>query len=114
MASQLYATADGKRYILNDAPAGAMYYAPWLEDMGWKGPDGKCLIVVTPGGSWVVDSMASNCTKREDTVHRCWVRHGTPPLITVDKNGLTCGAGAGSIQSGKYHGFLRNGFLEEC
>jgi hypothetical protein len=39
------------------------------------------------------------------------VRHGEAPNITVDKNGVTCGAGAGSIQCGSYHGFLRNGEL---
>lgn len=37
---------------------------------------------------------------------------GNPPIITVNKNGLTCKAGAGSIyhKSGSgWHGFLRNG-----
>jgi hypothetical protein len=37
------------------------------------------------------------------------VRHGEPPQITVDKRGLTCHAGAGSIALGSYHGFLHNG-----
>jgi hypothetical protein len=54
---------------------------------------------------------ASNCTMPNDMLHRCWVRHGNPPMITVDKNGPTCGAGAGSILSGNWHGFLRNGEL---
>lgn len=45
----------------------------------------------------------------DDAEHRCWIRHGEPPLITVDKNGLTCAAGAGSIQCRDYHGFLRDG-----
>ncbi len=30
-------------------------------------------------------------------------------IPVVDKNGLTCAAGAGSIQAGDYHGFLRDG-----
>jgi hypothetical protein len=45
----------------------------------------------------------------DDGEHRCWVRHGEPPRITVDKNGPTCQAGAGSILAGDYHGFLRDG-----
>lgn len=95
-------------------PVGAMYYAPWLENVKeWQGPDGKSLIVITPGGAWMIDSRASNCTRPEDTEHKCWVRHGIPPNITVDKNGNTCNAGAGSIQMGSYHGYLRNGFLQD-
>ena len=43
--------------------------------------------------------------------HRCWCRHGEPPNITVDKNGPTCPAGAGSIQCNDWHGYLRNGEL---
>jgi hypothetical protein len=73
--------------------------------------DGPALWVMTPGGSWCVDSRASNCTQPYDYAHRCWIRHGEPPSITVDKNGLTCQAGAGSIAVGSYHGFLRNGQL---
>jgi hypothetical protein len=45
--------------------------------------------------------------------HKCWVRHGEPPNHTVDKRGNTCGAGAGSILSGSYHGFLRDGSFTE-
>lgn len=97
------------------APAGAMWYATWMEGIKeWLGPDGKVLVVKTPGGDWIIDSKASNCTMPDEHVHRCWVRHGTPPEITVDKNGNTCNAGGGSIQSGPYHGFLRNGFLVDA
>lgn len=46
--------------------------------------------------------------------HACWVRHGEPPNVTVDKNGVTCRAGAGSIIADDFHGFLRNGWLTEC
>lgn len=35
-------------------------------------------------------------------------------MITVDKNGTTCAAGAGSISAGPYHGFLRNGQLVDA
>lgn len=45
--------------------------------------------------------------------HKCWVRHGTPPRVTVDKDGLTCGAGAGSIAVPGYHGHLQNGYLTD-
>lgn len=51
------------------------------------------------------------CGCGEKTVHKCWCRHGEAPNFTVDKNGVTCIAGAGSIQIGNYHGFLQNGFL---
>lgn len=97
-------------------PVGAMWFAEWLEEYPqfWKGPDGRILVVMTPGGEWNIDSRAPNCTMKDDDKHRCWVRHGKPPEITVDKNGLTCRAGAGSIQCGDYHGFLRGGYLERA
>lgn len=46
--------------------------------------------------------------------HKCWIRHGEPPDVNVDKAGVTCGAGAGSIMVPGYHGFLRNGYLTDC
>jgi hypothetical protein len=103
---------------------GAMFYCPWIEnrikrnkpDDPFKGDyhlgnDGRVLAVITPGGQWIIDSRCSNCGSPNDNEHHCWVRHGGPPNITVDKNGLTCSAGAGSIQCGHYHGFLKNGEL---
>jgi hypothetical protein len=120
-------TGERKRFP-HQFGAGAMWYADWLLEHIkniWTdadgnvrpqrygpGPDGRILIVQTPGGGWIIDSRASNCTMPQDNEHRCWVRHGTAPEITVDKSGNTCGAGAGSIQAGNYHGFLRNGYLE--
>jgi hypothetical protein len=98
----------------SDLPVGATY----LCDYGDMANNSDCLVVMCPNGtdgrgSWYVDSRASNCTKPEDKVHHCWVRHGCPKdcKITVDKNGNTCGAGAGSIIIGGWHGFLRNGLL---
>lgn len=93
---------------------GAMWNLEWLVDHAeYRGPDGRSLSVVLPNQhEWYIDSRASNCTMPTDTAHKCWVRHGIPPVITVDKNGLTCAAGAGSIQAGDYHGFLRNGVFE--
>jgi hypothetical protein len=112
---QIYAdAATGKRYTLSERVPGMMWFADWMSESE-HGPDGHCLIVVCPGGGeWMIDGPASNCTMKDDrgpfaTHHRCWVRHGTPPNITVDKNGRTCAAGAGSIMAGSYHGFLRNG-----
>lgn len=97
----------------NKLPPGACYelkdYVP-----EWCGPDGRALAVVCPDGHhWHVDSQASNCTKPEDKVHRCWVRHGKPEdgTLHVDKNGNTCAAGAGSILTPTWHGFLHNGHL---
>ena len=97
-------------------PPGAMWFAPWYKELGpeYNAPDGTSLLVITPGGAWMIDSRASNCTKPDDNIHKCWVRHGVAPEITVDKNGNTCNAGAGSILCGGYHGFLRNGYLEQC
>lgn len=94
------------------APPGAMWDAWWLP-RSWAGPDGIHLTVRLPNGrDWHVDSQASNCT-RPGQPHQCWVRHGNPreALVTVDKNGDTCSAGAGSIQAADYHGFLRDGVL---
>jgi hypothetical protein len=105
---------NGEQVTLMDAPVGAMWYADWFNDIGWTGPDGRCLVVKTPGGDWIIDHRANNCTMPNDYVHRCWIREGIPPKITVGKNGNTCAAGAGSILIGGYHGFLRGGFLEEC
>lgn len=90
-------------------PVGAIYECHWMPR---KGPDGRALVCVLPNGHhWHIDSRANNCGLPADDLHRCWVRHGEPPDLTVDKNGLTCPAGAGSIQSGDWHGFLRGGYL---
>ncbi|ODS99807.1 MAG: hypothetical protein ABS52_19550 [Gemmatimonadetes bacterium SCN 70-22] len=134
-AHPLYRGApDGKLYTLYDAPVGAMWDAHRMTD-AWRGPDGICLMVKTPGGDWLVDGQASNCTRpqevsvpppegREGTgwyrferSHYCWVRHGDPrqpATLHVDKNGNTCQAGAGSIVIGGWHGFLHHGHLTPC
>lgn len=105
----LYRRSDtGELTTIDDAPPGAMYDALWIP--WWGGPDGLSLMVKCPNGaSWWIDGRASNCTMPDDDTHRCWIRHGDPPRITVDKAGVTCAAGAGSIQAGDYHGFLRDG-----
>ena len=112
----LYVRADnGRELTLNMAPVGAMWDADWYHDVDFlTGPDGHSYIVKTPGGEWCIDGKATNCGLPEDNVHKCWVRHGEAPDFTVDKNGHTCSAGAGSIQIGNYHGFLIDGYLVEC
>jgi hypothetical protein len=114
---QLHTRSDGgPECTLRDPPPGAMWEAPWAVDFGNRGADGRCFVVRLPNGrDWMIDGRASNCSKPDDHAHNCWVRHGTPPLLTVDKAGVTCNAGAGSIGSGTgadyYHGFLRDGVL---
>ncbi len=112
--SSLYRRADtGEVLEQRKAPPGAMYDATWLPT---KGPDGIALTVALPpdGGDdvWCIDSRCSNCT-RPNEQHYCWIRHGDPrtAIVTVDKAGDTCSAGAGSIQSSRWHGFLRDGVL---
>lgn len=101
-------------------PPGAMWYASesYSEGVGNPGPDGRHLYVMTPGGMWGIDGSAANCTRpTERKQHHCWVRHGEPPNVTIDKNGETCGCGCSigvPYPDMKYHGFLRNGYLEEC
>lgn len=107
----IYKRADtGALTTLREAGPGAMWDAWWLRGlrgMSHDGPDGRNIMVKCPNGhDWNIDGRASNCTMKEDDVHYCWVRHGEPPDLVVDKNGTTCSAGAGSILAGNYHGFL--------
>lgn len=104
---------------------GAMWFAYWgFKNREWQNETGPHLYVRCPNGpadaagriptrDWDVDARASNCTLPEDKLHRCWVRHGSPPAVHVDKSGHTCSAGAGSIALPGWHGFLRNGMLVE-
>lgn len=127
---QIYVRPDtGERYILRDAPIGACWDAWWVHQrkrgeeipapgVGWLiGPDGRSLVVKCPDGhDWMIDSRASNCGSPNDDAHHCWVRHGKPEdgTLHVDKAGKTCSAGAGSIATGKWHGFLHNGEFTSC
>jgi hypothetical protein len=99
----------GEETTLREAKPGAMWNADWYPK-AWQGEDGMCLVCICPNGChWIIDGRATNCTKPEDNNHKCWCRHGAVPNITVDKECVTCEAGAGSIQAGDYHGFLQNG-----
>lgn len=115
MWSPLYRRLDtGEEMGWYEAPAGAQMYVDYGTP---NGPDGKSLAVKLPGNhTWHVDSMCSNCDMKDDKVHRCWIRHGDPRQcnVTVDKQGNTCKAGAGSILIDKWHGFLTNGELIQC
>jgi len=128
---QIYRAADGREFPLREAPPGAMWHAAWMGDWAeFIGPDGIALTVRLPDGhDWHVDSEASNCTRPQRVpvegkpdctrfvrTHYCWCRHGDPRTgaIHVDKNGNTCNAGAGSIATSRWHGFLHNGHLVSC
>lgn len=110
---------DGRRYISHQLPPGAMFWSTWGHGTGaghpcfyWDNCAGPHLHVVLPNGHhWDIDSRATNCTQKAERTHRCWVRVGDPPAVSVAKGGKTCAAGAGSILSGDYHGFLRDGVL---
>lgn len=102
----------GEELELKDVPAGAMWFSPW-HDRFYTPQLEHCLCVKLPDGTeWCIDGRATNCTLPGNTEHHCWVIEGTPPDITAGKAGPTCSAGAGSIQTHGYHGFLRNGWLE--
>lgn len=93
---------NGELVTIDQAPAGAMWYADWYSDM--KGPDGRTLVVRTPAGDWIVDGPASNSKKP-------WTRTGIPPKVTAHPS-----IGMGSDAKGRwtYHGWLRDGVLVEC
>lgn len=94
---RLYQGPDGTIYTIHpgDAPPGAMWNAPWYQDV-WPGPDGQSLVVVLPSGEhWAMDTPATGGGH--------WTRTGTPPLLTVTP----------SIAASRYHGFLTNGILTD-
>lgn len=111
---RVYDNQDGLNNHVGD-----MFYAPWMHGkddhcMYWDNcnhPKGHLMVVMPDGGIWDTDSRGSNCTKPDDRTHRCWVKHGEVPNITIDKNGLTCKAGGGSVKMISWHGFLRDGKL---
>lgn len=105
---RLYSGApDGKLYTLWNAPAGAMWFTEWRTSGGsihhQQRGGGAHLFVRTPGGDWDVDSKSSNGDG--------WTRTGEPPNVTAHPS---IGAGKGEKDGYKYHGWLRNGWLEEC
>lgn len=109
--THVYNTASGR------PEPGDVYYrgdAWWWSN--W--PEGKlCEIIVLPNGvEWNIRSRANNCARKDDTTHRCWCITGSIEegnLNSDAKNCDTCSAGAGSIQGGNFHGYLRNGYISE-
>ncbi len=100
--TRLYRRADtGEALSLSEAEVGAMWFADWYSNV-YRGADGRCLVVRTPGGDWIVDSAPSTGGR--------WIRDGEPPDVTVSPSILFDGAHGGPL----YHGFLRAGWLEEC
>jgi len=87
------------------------YRVPTTCPHGWSNCQGRHLHAICPDGhEWDIDGRASNCTRPEDQEHRCWIRTGEPPDVTAGKTGGdTCSAGAGSIATPSWHGFLRSG-----
>lgn len=120
--SALWRRRDGAPTDLRKRPedfgVGATWECPWLtvlfENTWDDWPAGKAPIeILTPGRGWMPESRASNCTMPNDKRHRCWVLHGEGLGLTANKAGVTCGAGAGSIQCGVWHGWLEGGFLKD-
>jgi hypothetical protein len=126
---RLYRASDGSgERIREEFQPGDLFWSTWYPcgeggpcPQGWTNCNGRHLWCVLPDGHrWDIMGRASNCTLTGDTLHRCWVLHGDPErgeLVHVDKAGLTCTAGAGSILSplpGQWHGFLHRGKLRKC
>lgn len=90
-------TDTGAEMTLREATPGAMWDAKWWPG---KGPDGLALYVKLPPGGpsdeWFIDGPANNGGG--------WTRSGEVPNVTANP----------SILTKRYHGFLRNGWLEEC
>lgn len=116
----IYVRPEGtERWAKTLLPVGAMYDAFWMPQH-YRGQDGIGLVVVVPEQHhWHPDVRAHNCSRVGDdpdfVLHKCWVRHGDPRAprseMTVDKDGPTCTAGAGSVVTEEWHGFLQAGML---
>lgn len=108
-------TDPSGQVVLEPGPGDCYYISHAVTCCSWDNCDGRHLVVVCPDGcDWDTSSRANNCTKKDDKLHRCWVVHGDPSiggLPTIDKGGLTCAAGAGSILTSRYHGRLASGVL---
>jgi hypothetical protein len=86
-----------------------LYWSPWISQ---RDPDGRPhLVGICPDGAvWDIDGFSSDCPITGDVSHRCWIRHGHAPLITVNKTGAyTCSHGDGSVDTGEWHGKLIDG-----
>jgi hypothetical protein len=98
-------TDTGETFVLGQAPVGAMYFADWLHG---RGPDGHCLIVVTPHGPWNVDGGFQWPSAGK------WTRTGEPPRVTARPSIGQGGKGPNGGPPWSYHAFLTDGALEDC
>jgi len=98
----------GETFVLGQAPVGAMYYADWLVDLGDRGPDGHCLIVITPYGPWNVDGGYQIPAPGR------WTRTGAPPRVTARPSIGQGGKGENGGAPWTYHAWLNDGVLEDC
>lgn len=99
------------------APVGAMWSASWLEDMPqYTGPDGLSLHLRTPYGDWLIDRRSESCTRKEKKgdIHKCWIRHGTPPNITITRNDCNPGENSVMFRSLGTSLIIRNGEIIDC
>lgn len=113
-AKHIYVRQDNGTEIIPSQVVGAVTEN---REYGPFGSDGRGLTVTIPGPhTWRIDSRAKNCKLPDDDVHRCWVRTGKPEdgTLHVGKHGNTCKAGAGSIDTGQWHGYLHHGELKDC
>ena len=114
--NQAYRDAAGKLYSIHcselpgveRAPAGAMWYADWL-NKAWKGPDGRCLNVRCPArpdgtgvADWLVDGPSEDNNKPP-----VWTRTGVPPRVTAHPSIFV-------RRPHGFHGWLKNGVLTSC
>lgn len=108
--ARLYNTDSGK------PEPGDLWYIDWGNHYWDNDTDPHLMAKVPTGEEWDIDSRASNCGSPDDRTHRCWTKSGNPEdgTITVGKGGHTCSAGAGSIQTKNWHGYLRNGEWIQC
>ena len=103
---RLFATPDGSLYTMDSAPVGAMRVSDWNHAVNSKehlaAGGGPHLQVKCPDACWWdIDSPASTNYHEGGSG---WSRSGEPPNVTANP----------SIQTGSYHGWLRNGTLVEC
>jgi hypothetical protein len=113
--TDMYRGVDGgDAFPLEKAPPGAMLWAWWTTDLHPQLGEHPLVVILPDGVPWMPDAQAHNCSIPDDVDqarHHCWVMHGTPPAVTVDKDGVTCDAGHASVSSPGYHGDLRDGFF---
>lgn len=74
----------GEILFLGDAPDGAIWHAHWLDfHQESRGIDLKAYQIKIGGISLVLDDI-NYCGRKYP--HKCWIRTGTPPNITLTRN----------------------------